>query len=420
MNGGMLNGLYKWAIDALLPTALVVGTGFGIYALTTQSNYFDAPPPIQSNLQQAESQGHIFMGPSLFGQQQQNGQISVPSQPPPPSYTDQGQTLSAHQQDANDQYGASGGSAYTSTETEADIAELKSAIREAVAHLSDPLVAGALVAQPQPEWARELTLLCRQLAKDVQDLKRHRKEGGGEDGDHHGDDENAHEARSPPPSLEERLQVAHQALYDMCIANGKFEVPASESGEDLCGDNNNDNNDNNEDGGAEGADSDGESNNKDATMTFTVTPKLSSGIDCLKMYLSKLIEFPETPRYRRLTTSNKTFAKSVAVLEGHDAVLHSVGFCKTEGVGYEWDWFERSELGQQDGAKKEQDGEVEPARPSTEEAVAVLKAMEGAMIRAKAGDLGWFSADAAHMPKADHEPGEDEGGSPKEKNLENF
>jgi len=64
------------------------------------------------------------------------------------------------------------------------------------------------------------------------------------------------------------------------------------------------------------------------------------GCGTLMMYVSKVLEQPSVPRYRKISTSNASFKSLVQPLEGHIEVLSAVGFKRNEsGNGnLEWTW----------------------------------------------------------------------------------
>lgn len=64
------------------------------------------------------------------------------------------------------------------------------------------------------------------------------------------------------------------------------------------------------------------------------------GCGALMMYVSKVLEQPSVPRYRKISTSNASFKALVLPLEGHVELLSAVGFKRNEsGTGnFEWTW----------------------------------------------------------------------------------
>jgi hypothetical protein len=64
------------------------------------------------------------------------------------------------------------------------------------------------------------------------------------------------------------------------------------------------------------------------------------GCGTLMMYVSKVLEQPSVPRYRKISTSNASFKSLVQPLEGHIELLSAVGFKRNEsGNGnLEWTW----------------------------------------------------------------------------------
>ena len=62
---------------------------------------------------------------------------------------------------------------------------------------------------------------------------------------------------------------------------------------------------------------------------------LGGSIRALLMYITKLVEQPTVPRYRRVSTTNQTYKTLIAPLKGHDEFLKAVGFSK-KGMCFEW------------------------------------------------------------------------------------
>ena len=54
-----------------------------------------------------------------------------------------------------------------------------------------------------------------------------------------------------------------------------------------------------------------------------------------RLYLSNLIKIPDVPRYRRISTTNRSFKNSIAVLKEHENVLSALGF-QTRGSNWEY------------------------------------------------------------------------------------
>ena len=67
---------------------------------------------------------------------------------------------------------------------------------------------------------------------------------------------------------------------------------------------------------------------------------LKQGCGALVMYITKLCEQPNVPRYRKITTTNQSFRSLVQPLNGHEKVLESVGFVRRTNF-YEWVWFQQ-------------------------------------------------------------------------------
>jgi hypothetical protein len=67
--------------------------------------------------------------------------------------------------------------------------------------------------------------------------------------------------------------------------------------------------------------------------------KLKQCCGTLNMYLKNLVDFPNIPRYRKISTTNQSFVSMVLPVKGHDDVLRSVGFAQ-KGSYYEWLWAE--------------------------------------------------------------------------------
>lgn len=64
---------------------------------------------------------------------------------------------------------------------------------------------------------------------------------------------------------------------------------------------------------------------------------LCQGCGTMLMYISKLLEHPDVPRYRRVSVSNHSFKSFVLPLQGHEKVLEAVGFVRRGGY-FEWTW----------------------------------------------------------------------------------
>eukprot|EP00940_MAST-03C_sp_MAST-3C-sp2_P001121 g1121.t1 len=62
---------------------------------------------------------------------------------------------------------------------------------------------------------------------------------------------------------------------------------------------------------------------------------LDSAKPVFQLYLANLVKHPDVPRYRRISTSNKSFKDSVAELKSHEDVLAALGF-KTRGIHWEY------------------------------------------------------------------------------------
>ena len=62
---------------------------------------------------------------------------------------------------------------------------------------------------------------------------------------------------------------------------------------------------------------------------------LDGSIGALLMYITKLVEQPTIPRYRRISVTNQTYKALIAPLKGHDEFLKAVGFSK-KGTCFEW------------------------------------------------------------------------------------
>lgn len=60
--------------------------------------------------------------------------------------------------------------------------------------------------------------------------------------------------------------------------------------------------------------------------------RMQAGCDVLLMFVRNLLKFPTIARYRRLMTSNPSFATSLALCPSHDRVLLALGFARKEGM----------------------------------------------------------------------------------------
>lgn len=68
-------------------------------------------------------------------------------------------------------------------------------------------------------------------------------------------------------------------------------------------------------------------------------PILAPACELLLMYLMNLIKNPTVPRYRRISTMNASYAKSLSAVAGHAEVLYAVGFTrKADSTFFEYDW----------------------------------------------------------------------------------
>lgn len=84
----------------------------------------------------------------------------------------------------------------------------------------------------------------------------------------------------------------------------------------------------------------------------TVSPEaLQKCAGALAMYIRMLLEQPDVPRYRRISTTNDSFRTLVQVVEGHEQLLASVGFAK-RGLYFEWTWADGKGGASPDGAER--------------------------------------------------------------------
>jgi PUB domain len=61
----------------------------------------------------------------------------------------------------------------------------------------------------------------------------------------------------------------------------------------------------------------------------------------ISMYISKVAQYPDVPRYRRIATTNASFRAFVEPLKHYDLVLGAVGFAVSQSSNskiYEWQW----------------------------------------------------------------------------------
>jgi hypothetical protein len=71
----------------------------------------------------------------------------------------------------------------------------------------------------------------------------------------------------------------------------------------------------------------------------TVEADLSAACDLLLMYFNNLLKNPTVPRYRRMSTINGSYVKSLSTVQHHTAVLTAVGFQqKADSTYYEYEW----------------------------------------------------------------------------------
>jgi hypothetical protein len=69
-------------------------------------------------------------------------------------------------------------------------------------------------------------------------------------------------------------------------------------------------------------------------------PILASACELLLMYLTNLIKNPTIPRYRRISSVNSAYAKSLAVLPAHEDILRAIGFSrKPDSTVFEYEWY---------------------------------------------------------------------------------
>ena len=66
----------------------------------------------------------------------------------------------------------------------------------------------------------------------------------------------------------------------------------------------------------------------------------SAACDLLIMYINNIIKNPTVPRYRRISTTNNSYLKSLSSLLGHEAMLSALGFVrKPESNYFEYEWY---------------------------------------------------------------------------------
>jgi hypothetical protein len=69
-------------------------------------------------------------------------------------------------------------------------------------------------------------------------------------------------------------------------------------------------------------------------------PALTPACELLLMYLTNLLKNPTIPRYRRISTVNAAYAKSLAVLPAHEDILRAIGFSrKADSTVFEYEWY---------------------------------------------------------------------------------
>jgi hypothetical protein len=69
-------------------------------------------------------------------------------------------------------------------------------------------------------------------------------------------------------------------------------------------------------------------------------PVLTPACELLLMYLTNLIKNPAVPRYRRVSTVNAAYAKSLAVLPAREDILRAIGFSrKPDSTVFEYEWY---------------------------------------------------------------------------------
>jgi hypothetical protein len=314
-------------IEYALPAVLVLGTGLGLFALTTQSSYFDSEPPVDPLSQQQLQHPNMGMGTtSSYHQGQESGTWNADA-------TDFHSLSNLTPFPCNGQIGNSSsgnGHGHEDLHLRQEMDELKASVREAVSNLGELSAIGAL--SQQPDWARELTALARQLVKDVNDMKNrvtiidvdNKKEGK--------------EKEWKGPSEDTLTRKMYHAVWYM--------IENSSSSDDTCVDTtssvgyNDDNVKNANDVGKDHANTTNkykekdkdknkeenvhvsihknsktnlkekvkmEMNSSSSLSMPTLSKALLSCLSAITMYVTKIVENPDVPRYRRLASQNKTF-----------------------------------------------------------------------------------------------------------------
>lgn len=232
--------------------------------------------------------------------------------------------------------------------------------------------------QPPPQWATELLRITSNMAEELKSL---RQELSSRSEKSPSKDLIMNEKTIPgiepdsaavpvpvpaPVTHEDRRATLRSALRKFIEMNSKENISISTN---TINDNDKNNNIDTED--IKPLDKDehvntllcNESKSNLLPPTSTSVP-LQRCCDTLAMYLKKLIESPEIPRYRKIATSNQSFKSFVQALKGHDEVLQSVGFV-LKGLYYEWTWV--------GGQSQSQDSKMGLMLPAANEAKELLQ-----------------------------------------------
>jgi hypothetical protein len=136
-----------------------------------------------------------------------------------------------------------------------------------------------------------------------------------------------------------------------------------------------------------------DTNSSSSSSAAAAEADLSAACDLLLMYFNNLLKNPTVPRYRRMSTINGSYVKSLSTVQHHAAVLTAVGFLqKPDSTYYEYEWHalpttvnEVSDSSVKEGKdSSKQQGECGRSAPATvgearmllEEAVQLLGALK--------------------------------------------
>lgn len=122
-----------------------------------------------------------------------------------------------------------------------------------------------------------------------------------------------------------------------------------------------------------------------ATPDATAIADFAPACDLLLMYLNNVVKNPTVPRYRRISTTNNSYMKTLSVVQGHEAVLATVGFVrKAESNHFEYEWHSlcnTAGTAGAKGAKLDRPDSAQEAAALLVQAVALLSALKTSVLR---------------------------------------